>query len=80
MYVQMADHVNRIAFETIHKVDTINKATRLWEDYFPNDDAEIDIVTADQSYNYVVNDEVVASLMRVGTLPNDYEKVDSVYE
>ena len=80
MYVQMADHVNRITFETIHKVDTINKATRLWEDYFPNGNVEIDIVTADQSYNYVVNDEVVASLMKVGTLPDDYEKVYSAYE
>ena len=80
MYVQMADHVNRITFETIHKVDTINKATRLWEDYLPIGDVEIDIVVTDQSYNYVVGDEVVASLMKVGTLPDDYEKVYSTYE
>jgi len=35
MNVQIADYVNRFAFETFPKVDTTNKATRLWEDYFP---------------------------------------------
>lgn len=77
MYVQMADHVNRVMFETIHKVDTINKATRLWEEYFPNKEEKINIVIADKSYDYVVNDEVIASLMKVGTEPNDYERIYS---
>ena len=36
-------------YDTIHKVDTLNKAIRLWEEYFPGDESEYEIVVAESS-------------------------------
>ena len=70
IYAQMVDVRTEEVYETIHKVDTLNKAIRLWSEYFPNDDAEYEIVIAESSYDYMYGDKKLASLMKVGTIPN----------
>jgi hypothetical protein len=65
----MVDARTEEVYETIHKVDTLNKAIRLWSEYFPNDDAEYEIVIAESSYDYMSGDKKLASLMKVGTTP-----------
>lgn len=78
MYVQMVDISSNIAFETIHKVDTLNKATRLWETYFPEAGTNINIILETTSYDYYIGSEKVASLMKVGTVPEGYERYHSL--
>ena len=78
MYAQMIDLKGNIEFLTIHKVETLNKATRLWEEYFPNFGLDINIVAEDVCYDYYVNDNKVASLMKVGTIPDGLEQIHSI--
>ena len=77
IYAQMVDARTEEVYETIHKVDTLNKAIRLWSEYFPNDDAEYEIVIAESSYDYMSGDKKLASLMKVGTTPGYVSKVSS---
>jgi|14_taG_2_1085336.scaffolds.fasta_scaffold07051_5 hypothetical protein len=79
MYAQMIDLKGNIEFLTIHKVETLNKATRLWEEYFPGSGLDINIVAEDVCYDYYVNDNKVASLMKVGTIPDGFEQIHSIY-
>ena len=69
IYAQMVDTRSGKIFETIHKVDTLNKAIRLWTEYFPDDTAEIEIDVTDISYDYMLEGKKLASLMKVGTIP-----------
>ncbi len=69
IYAQMVDTRSGKIFETIHKVDTLNKAIRLWTEYFPDDNAEVEIDITDISYDYMSEGKKLASLMKVGTIP-----------
>ena len=69
IYAQMVDVRSGKIYDTIHKVDTLNKAIRLWEEYFPDDKSEYEIVVAESSYDYMSGDKKLASMMKVGTIP-----------